>query len=196
MSAWPTRPAPRCRSSPRPAPSSRCCWRTGSTSNDKLTGRRILGCLARFCRRRRGEPVGRRLRLAPDAARARASSSSRRCCSRSAAIYGKRLSADMDAGRHDRLATAARRADADGLPALPAAVTSPASGSKRLGCCSISRHSRRPPSRCGALLLKHNPVGTVAIFNCAIPIFGVLLVGAVPRGDRSSSGRTSRRWCW
>lgn len=28
-----------------------------------------------------------------------------------------------------------------------------------------------------ALLLKHNPVGSIAIFNCAIPIFGVLLAG-------------------
>jgi drug/metabolite transporter (DMT)-like permease len=28
-----------------------------------------------------------------------------------------------------------------------------------------------------ALLLKHNPVSSIAIFNCAIPIFGVLLAG-------------------
>ena len=28
-----------------------------------------------------------------------------------------------------------------------------------------------------ALLLKHNPIGSVAIFNCLIPIFGVLLSG-------------------
>ena len=28
-----------------------------------------------------------------------------------------------------------------------------------------------------ALLLKHNPVGSIAIYNCAIPIFGVLLAG-------------------
>lgn len=28
-----------------------------------------------------------------------------------------------------------------------------------------------------AMLLKHNPVGSIAIFNCAIPIFGVLLAG-------------------
>lgn len=28
-----------------------------------------------------------------------------------------------------------------------------------------------------AMLLKHNPVGSIAIFNCGIPIFGVLLAG-------------------
>ena len=28
-----------------------------------------------------------------------------------------------------------------------------------------------------SVLLKHNPVGSIAIFNCAIPIFGVLLAG-------------------
>ena len=93
-----------------------------------------------------------------------------------AGVYGKRLSADMDAG----VMTGWQLLLGGGVLGLVGLVTGGYFGDFGLEAAILLAYLAALSATAFALwsvLLKHNPVGSIAIFNCAIPIFGVLLAG-------------------
>jgi len=91
-------------------------------------------------------------------------------------IYGKRLSADMDPG----VMTGWQLL----LGGAMLGVVGPATGGRLAGfgpeaAILLAYLATLSAAAFGlwSMLLKHNPVGSIAIFNTAIPIFGVLLAG-------------------
>lgn len=145
-------------------------------ANDRLTRRRVLGCLAGFA----GVVI---VNLA-GGLDLQFSLWGEGCIILAAmlfsagGVYGKGLSADMDAdlmtgwqlligGAMLTLAGLACGGRLGGVGIEGAALLA------YLAALSAAAFSL------WSVLLKHNPVGVVAIFNCAIPIFGVLLSGLV-----------------
>jgi len=93
-----------------------------------------------------------------------------------AGVYGKRLSADMDAG----VMTGWQLLLGGGVLGLVGLLTGGHFGAFGLEAAILLAYLAALSATAFALwsvLLKHNPVGSIAIFNCAIPIFGVLLAG-------------------
>ncbi len=93
-----------------------------------------------------------------------------------AGIYGKRLSAAMDAG----LMTGWQLLLGGAVLGLAGLAGGGRFGTFGLEAALLLAYLAALSAvafALWALLLKHNPVGSIAIFNCAIPIFGVLLAG-------------------
>jgi drug/metabolite transporter (DMT)-like permease len=93
-----------------------------------------------------------------------------------AGIYGKGLSADMDAG----VMTGWQLLLGGALLGGVGLATGGQFGAFDLEAAVLLAYLAALSATAfalWALLLKHNPVGSIAIFNCAIPIFGVLLAG-------------------
>jgi drug/metabolite transporter (DMT)-like permease len=93
-----------------------------------------------------------------------------------AGIYGKGLSADMDAG----VMTGWQLLLGGAVLGVTGLATGGRFGAFGLEAGLLLGYLAALSAAAfalWALLLKHNPVGSIAIFNCAIPIFGVLLAG-------------------
>jgi drug/metabolite transporter (DMT)-like permease len=93
-----------------------------------------------------------------------------------AGVYGKGLSADMDAG----VMTGWQLLLGGALLGLAGLATGGHFGAVGPEAALLLAYLAALSAAAfalWALLLKHNPVGSIAIFNCAIPIFGVLLAG-------------------
>ena len=91
-------------------------------------------------------------------------------------IYGKRLSADMDPG----VMTGWQLLLGGAVLGLAGLLLGGHFGRFGLEAALLLAYLAALSAAAFALwsvLLKHNPVGSIAIFNCAIPIFGVLLAG-------------------
>lgn len=91
-------------------------------------------------------------------------------------VYGKGLSADMDAG----VMTGWQLLLGGGMLGIAGFALGGQFGTFGLEAALLLAYLAALSAAAFALwsvLLKHNPVGSIAIFNCAIPIFGVLLAG-------------------
>lgn len=144
-------------------------------ANDKLTPRRILGCLLGFA----GVVA---VNLAATGIDLHVSLLGEGFIVIAAllfsvgGVYGKGLSADMDAGvmtgwqllLGGAMLGIAGFALGGGLSAFGLEAALLLAYLAALSAAAFALWS---------VLLKHNPVGSIAIFNCAIPIFGVLLAG-------------------
>lgn len=143
--------------------------------NDKLTGRRILGCLAGFAGviavNLSAAGFDLHLTLLGEGFIVLAA-----LLFSLGAIYGKRLSGDMEPATMTGwqlllgglMLTAAGLAGGGQLTGFGWEATALLGYLSALSAAAFALWS---------VLMKHNPVGRVAIFNCAIPIFGVLLSG-------------------
>ncbi len=144
-------------------------------ANDKLTPRRMLGCLLGF--------VGVVLvNLAASGLDLHVSLLGEgfiviaALLFSIAGVYGKGLSADMDPG----LMTGWQLLLGGSVLALAGILTGGHLGAVGPEAALLLAYLAALSAAAFALwsvLLKHNPVGSIAIFNCAIPIFGVLLAG-------------------
>lgn len=143
--------------------------------NDKLTGRRILGCLVGFAGvvtvNLSAAGFDLRLTLLGEGFIIIAA-----LMFSLGAIYGKRLSADMEPATMTGWQLL--------LGGLMLTVAGFTGGGHFTGfgweASLLLVYLAALSAAAFALwsvLMKHNPVGAVAIFNCAIPIFGVLLSG-------------------
>lgn len=144
-------------------------------ANDKLTGRRIVGCLLGFA----GVVT---VNLAASGFDLSISLLGEGFIVIAAllfsvgAIYGKRLSQDMDPitmtgwqlGLGGALLTLVGLAGGGSFTGFDWQAALLLAYLAALSAAAFTLWS---------VLMKHNPVGSVAIFNCAIPIFGVLLSG-------------------
>ena len=93
-----------------------------------------------------------------------------------AGVYGKRISAGMDAG----VMTGWQLLLGGGVLGLAGFATGGHLGTFSIEAAILLAYLAALSATAfalWALLLKHNPVGSIAIFNTAIPIFGVLLAG-------------------
>ena len=93
-----------------------------------------------------------------------------------AGVYGKGLSADMDAG----VMTGWQLLLGGAVLGVAGFATGGHFGAFGLEAAVLLAYLAALSAAAFGLwsvLLKHNPVGSIAIFNCAIPIFGVLLAG-------------------
>lgn len=93
-----------------------------------------------------------------------------------AGVYGKGISAGMDTG----VMTGWQLMLGGAVLGLAGLATGGHFGGFGLGAALLLAYLSALSAAAfalWALLLKHNPVGSIAIFNCAIPIFGVLLAG-------------------
>jgi len=91
-------------------------------------------------------------------------------------VYGKGLSADMDAG----VMTGWQLLLGGAMLGMAGLALGGKFGAFGLEAALLLAYLAALSAAAFALwsvLLKHNPVGSIAIFNCAIPIFGVLLAG-------------------
>ena len=93
-----------------------------------------------------------------------------------AGVYGKRLSFDMDAA----VMTGWQLMFGGAVLGIAGFATGGHLGAFELEAALLLAYLAALSATAfalWALLLKHNPVGSIAIFNTAIPIFGVLLAG-------------------
>lgn len=93
-----------------------------------------------------------------------------------AGVYGKRLSSDMDAA----VMTGWQLLLGGGVLGFAGLATGGHLGAFGLEAAILLAYLAALSATAfalWALLLKHNPVGSIAIFNTAIPVFGVLLAG-------------------
>lgn len=144
-------------------------------ANDKLTPRRIIGCLVGFV----GVVV---VNLSATGLDLHVSLLGEGFIVIAAAlfsiagIYGKGLSADMDAG----VMTGWQLMLGGAVLGIAGLSTGGHFGAFGLEAAILLAYLAALSAAAFGLwsmLLKHNPVGSIAIFNCAIPIFGVLLAG-------------------
>jgi drug/metabolite transporter (DMT)-like permease len=91
-------------------------------------------------------------------------------------VYGKRLSADMDPATMTGWQLAMGGAML-GISGFALGGTFGRFGFEAVLLLAYLAALSAAAFALWSVLLKHNPVGSVAIFNCAIPIFGVLLAG-------------------
>ncbi|MGN6486800.1 MAG: DMT family transporter [Devosia sp.] len=144
-------------------------------ANDRLTARRLLGCLLGFV----GVVV---VNLAATGLDLNVSLFGEgfivvaALLFSIAGIYGKGLSASMDAG----VMTGWQLLIGGAVLGLAGLVTGGGFGAFGLEAALLLAYLAALSAAAFALwsvLMKHNPVGSIAIFNTAIPIFGVLLAG-------------------
>lgn len=144
-------------------------------SNDKLTGRRLIGCLVGFAGvitvNLSAAGFDLHLTLLGEGFIVIAA-----LMFSLGAIYGKRLSADMEPATMTGWQLL--------LGGLMLTVAGLAGGGhftgfgiEAAGLLAYLAALSAAAFSLWSVLMKHNPVGKVAIFNCAIPIFGVLLSG-------------------
>lgn len=144
-------------------------------ADDRLTARRILGCLAGFA----GVVV---VNLAATGLDLHFSLLGEgfiviaALLFSVAGIYGKGLSADMDAGTMTGWQLLLGGA-ALGITGVATGGRFGAFGPEAALLLGYLAALSAAAFALWSVLLKHNPVGSIAIFNCAIPIFGVLLAG-------------------
>lgn len=144
-------------------------------ANDRLTPRRIIGCLVGFV----GVVV---VNLSATGLDLHVSLLGEGFIVIAAAlfsvagVYGKGLSADMDVGLMTGWQLMLGGAVL-GLAGLTTGGHFSAFGLEAALLLAYLAALSAAAFALWALLLKHNPVGSIAIFNCAIPIFGVLLAG-------------------
>jgi drug/metabolite transporter (DMT)-like permease len=144
-------------------------------ADDRLTSRRVVGCLAGFIGvvivNLSGSGLDLNISLLGEGFIVIAA-----LLFSIGGIYGKGLSADMDAG----VMTGWQLLLGGALLGLAGFATDGrfgAFGSEAALLLAYLSALSAAAFALWALLLKHNPVGSIAIFNTAIPIFGVLLSG-------------------
>ena len=144
-------------------------------ANDKLTPRRTLGCLLGFLGVVAVNLAASGLDLHVSLLGEGFIVGAALLCS-VGGVYGKCLSADMDAG----VMTGWQLLLGGGMLGIAGFALGGQFGAFGLEAVLLLAYLAALSAAAFALwsvLLKHNPVGSIAIFNCAIPIFGVLLAG-------------------
>lgn len=144
-------------------------------ANDKLTPRRILGCLLGFAGvvavNLAATGIDLHVTLLGEGFIVIAA-----LLFSVGGVYGKGLSADMDAA----VMTGWQLLLGGAVLGLAGFALGGKFGAFGLEAALLLAYLAALSAAAFALwsvLLKHNPVGSIAIFNCAIPIFGVLLAG-------------------
>jgi len=144
-------------------------------ANDKLTAQRIIGCLIGFAGvvavNLSATGFDLHISLLGEGFIVIASA-----LFSIAGVYGKRVSAQMDAG----VMTGWQLMLGGAVLGMTGFMTGGHFGAFGLEAALLLAYLAALSAIAfglWALLLKHNPVGSIAIFSCAIPIFGVLLAG-------------------